>query len=90
MYNVHCTMYNVQWAMYNDITYNVQCTLYTGTLQCILCTVQCTLYSRGCSNFYIILRTELQVPNRSGNNAAKFQQKIMTATPRKMPFYVCA
>ena len=32
-------------------------------------------------NFCIILRTELQIPYRSGINAAKFQRKIMTATP---------
>ena len=49
----------------------------------------CTLHSRGCSNFCIILRTELQVPYKSGINAAKFQRKIMTATPQQMPFYVC-
>ena len=55
-----------------------------------MCNVYITLmYIRGCSNFCIILRTELQVPYRSGINAAKFQRKIMTATPRQMPFYVC-
>ena len=37
--------------------------------------VHCTMYSRGCSNFCIFLRAELQVPYISGNTAAKFQQK---------------
>ena len=32
------------------------------------------------------LRAELQVPNTSGINAAKFQRKIMTATPSKCRF----
>ena len=44
------------------------------------------LYSRGCSNFCIFLRAELQVPYISGNTAAKFQRKIMTATPSKCHF----
>ena len=34
----------------------------------------------------IILRTELQVPYRSGINAAKFQRKIMTLPPGKCRF----
>ena len=45
-----------------------------------------TFYTRGCSNFCIFLQAELQVPYLSGNTAAKFQRKIMTATPRQMPF----
>ena len=47
-----------------------------------------SMSSRGCSNFCIFLQAELQVPYISGNTAANFQRKIMTVTPRQMPFYV--
>ena len=50
-------------------------------------TVRTLLYTVGVAQiFCIILRTELQVPYRSGINAAKFQRKIMTATPGKCRF----
>ena len=44
---------------------------------------------RGCSNFCIFLRTELQVPYILGNTAVKFQRKIMTATPRQANAILC-
>ena len=69
-----CTLYSLQ---------TVQCTLYTAN--CTLThSVHCTLGVAKKSR--IFLRAELQVLYISGNTAAKFQRKIMTATPGKCRF----
>ena len=54
---------------------------------CTVQTAQCTVGVAQKSR--IFLRAELQGPYISGNTAAEFQRKIITATPRQIPFYVC-
>ena len=68
----------IEWSIYLNSRTKLRQIKYA-----VYCTLGIAQKSR------IILRTELQVPYRSGINGAKFQRKIMTATPRQMPFYVC-